>query len=183
MFGKNARRLIAIFRSVLPSDERDPMEYLKSHASQIEITGKLFEYLNLAKPDQRSHLGWRPTPLLLEIMNNADDGPYPMWSDKPIYIEDELIIELLCQAAFGDVRHTYPAGSFSLAFGVLHELGLMRVSTKGDIAPNRRLRRLFADAYYGRNSLSTVRGALRELASSARSIPEDYWDYEITART
>ena len=32
------------------------------HASQIEIAGKVFEYLDLAKPDERSHLGWRLTP-------------------------------------------------------------------------------------------------------------------------
>ncbi len=143
------------------------MQYLKRYASQIEITGKLFEYLDLAEPDERSHLGWRPTRLLLEIMN---ERPYAVWTDKPIYREDQLIIELLCHAAFGDVRHTYPAGSFGLVFGVLHELGLMRVTREGDVGPDRRLRRLFASAYYDRLPFSITHQALREKVSASEDL-------------
>ena len=54
MLGKNARRLIAIFRDVVHSDEHDPMQYLKRYAFQIQITGKLFGYLDLAEPDEEA---------------------------------------------------------------------------------------------------------------------------------
>lgn len=189
MLGKNARRLIAIFRDVVHSDDHDPMQYLKRYASQIQITGKLFGYLDLAEPDEGSHLGWRPTRLLLEIMN---ERKIAMWSDKPIYREDQLIIELLCDAVFGDVRDTYPAGSFSLAFGVLHELGLMQLTREGDVGANRHLRRLFADAYYKR-SISITQHALsetvsaredlrRETASALEALWEAEWEETLKKR-
>lgn len=190
MFGKNARRLIAIFQDVVRSDDCDTMQYLNRYASEIEITRKLFEHLYLAEADERSHLGWRPTRLLLEIMNQRK---YRKWSDKPISREDELIIELLCNAAFGDVRHTYPAGSFRLAFGVLYQLGLMQLTREGDVGANQHLLRLFADAYYSRWSVSVTRQALRETVSAWEDlrreelrlwgeIQEELWEEAVRAK-
>ena len=164
MFGKNARRLIALFREVVRADDCDSMQYLNRYASEIEVTRQLLEYLYLAEADKRSHLGWRPTHLLLEIMNQRKK--LKLWSDKPVPREDRLIIELLCDAAFGDARHTYPGGSFRLAFGVLYRLGLMQLTREGDVGANQHLLRLFADAHYSRWSVSVTRQALRETVSA-----------------
>ena len=114
----------------------------------------------------------------------------PMWSDKPIS-NNQLTIELLC-VPYCDVRVTYPAGSFSLAFGVLHELGLMQLTREGDVGANRHLRRLFADAYYKR-SISITQHALsetvsawedlrRETASALEALWEAEWEETLKKR-
>jgi hypothetical protein len=191
MFGKNARRLIGIFQEVVRSDDCDTMQYLNRYASEIEITRKLLEHLYLAEADKRSHLGWRPTRLLRGIMNQRKK--LKLWSDKPIPREDRLIIELLCNAAFGDARHTCPAGSFRLAFGVLYQLGLMQLNREGDVGANQHLLRLFADAHYGRWSVSVTCQALRETVSAWEElrreesrlweeIREELWEEAVRAK-
>lgn len=47
----------------------DQAKYVKRHASYIETTDQLFEYLSLAELDEESPLGWRPTPVLLYLMD------------------------------------------------------------------------------------------------------------------
>jgi hypothetical protein len=46
----------------------DPQRYLKEYASDIELLGKLFQYLDLAAADNKSPLGWKPTDRLIDII-------------------------------------------------------------------------------------------------------------------
>ena len=71
MFDQETQRLVSIFQKVfhLSYVERHQVKYVKRYARHIEWAGRLFEYLGLAKPDKQSPLGWRPTPLLLDLMN------------------------------------------------------------------------------------------------------------------
>jgi hypothetical protein len=71
IFDKDTQRLVRIFQKVfhLSYVEHDQVKYVKRYAWHIEWAGRLFQFLHLAKQDKQSPLGWRPTPLLLDIMN------------------------------------------------------------------------------------------------------------------
>jgi hypothetical protein len=111
MFDQDTQRLVRIFQKVfhLSYVERDQVKYVKRYAVHIEWAGRLFEYLCLAKPDKQSPLGWRPTPVLLDIMNKqAERKSKP--SRKPIPMENKLIVDLLQDAVLGDERHKVSGG-------------------------------------------------------------------------
>ena len=54
--------------------------------------------------DKQSPLGWRPTPLLLDIMNKQA-GRKSTGIDKPISVVDHLLMDLLTDAILGDESH------------------------------------------------------------------------------
>lgn len=71
MFDNETYLMVKIFQTILQSDgleEPDPAKYLKLYEAEINDAGLVLEYLGLAKLDKKSPLGWRPTPLLLEII-------------------------------------------------------------------------------------------------------------------
>ena len=72
----DTRLMVSIFQKVfhLHHVERDQVKYVKRYADAIKRTGQLFEYLGLARPDKQSPLGWRPTLVLLDIMNKHARG-------------------------------------------------------------------------------------------------------------
>ena len=61
------RDLITFFQKAFQAGtvERDPEKYLAKYGSEIEAAGQVFQYLELAKPDSKSALGWKPTKRLL----------------------------------------------------------------------------------------------------------------------
>jgi hypothetical protein len=147
MFDNDIRRLVAIFQEVFNLDkfDRDQAKYVKRYEYLIERTGQLFEYFSLAKPDKKSPLGWRPTPVLLHIV----DEPAPRKSKpsrKSIFTRDRLLRHLLDDTVFGAENDT----SCALGYDVLHELALVREDGDGEYALTRRLLRLFDDAYFTR---------------------------------
>lgn len=146
MFDQDTQRLVRIFQKVfnLSYVERDQVKYVKRYARAIERAGRLFEYLDLARLDKQSPLGWRPTPLLLDLMNKQA-GRKSKRIDKPISVVDHLLMDLLTDAILGDESHLI--GLFSLGFDVLRELGLVREDGDGNMGPTRCLLRLFEDAY------------------------------------
>jgi hypothetical protein len=147
MFDNDIQLMVSIFHKAYQlggAEERDPAKYVKTHKSDIEEAGQLFAYLDLAKPDAQSPLGWRPTPALMEIIaNRAARLARPL--DDTVSAEDRLMISLLCDAAFGKSR--YPV----CAIQVLRALGLVRQAFDGDLL-TLKLLRLFADAYYDRKA-------------------------------
>src|ERR1700730_1124378 len=99
MFDQDTRRLVRIFQKVfnLSYVERDQVKYVKRYAWQIEWAGRLFQFLPLAKRDKRSPLGWRPTPLLLDLMKKRSTRKSNQ-SRKPIPMLNKLIVDLLQDA-------------------------------------------------------------------------------------
>ena len=144
MFDKDTKRLVGIFQEVFNQDDCEPdqAKYVKRHASFIENTGQLFEYLSLAEPDEKSPLGWRPTPVLVYLMDEqAARKAKP--SRGPISLQGRLLMRLLDDAVFGAEGD----GSCELGYAVLRELGLLREDGEGEHGPTRRLLQLFHHAY------------------------------------
>ena len=146
MFDKDTQRLVRIFQKVfnLSYVERDQVKYVKRYARAIERVGQLFEYLGLAKLDKQSPLGWRPTPVLLSIMNKRTVYKSKA-GDKPISTADQLLMFLLTDVVLGDERHR--SGLLTFGYDVLQELGLVRENREGDCGPTPRLLELFMDGY------------------------------------
>lgn len=159
IFDKDTQRLVRIFQNVfhLSHVERDQVKYVKRYAWQIEWAGRLFQFLHLAKRDKRSPLGWRPTPLLLDLMNKQPARKSKP-SRKPIPMLNRLIVNLLQDAVIGDERHKVSGGVLSLGFKVLQEVGLMRRDPEGDMDATPRLLLLFAEAYYDRLADEMAKG-------------------------
>jgi hypothetical protein len=111
MFDQDTRRLVRIFQKVfnLSYVERDQVKYVKRYAWQIEWAGRLFQFLHLAKRDKRSPLGWRPTPLLLDLMNKRSTRKSKP-SRKPIPMLNKLIVDLLQDAVIGDESYKVSGG-------------------------------------------------------------------------
>jgi hypothetical protein len=151
MFDQDTQRLVTIFQKAfhLGYVERDQVKYVKRYAWHIEWAGKLFEYLGLAKTDKRSPLGWRPTPLLLDLMNKQPVRKSKP-SHKPIPILNKLIVDLTEDAVMGDERDKVGGDDLSLGYAVLQELALVREDREGYIGATPRLLHLFAEAYYDR---------------------------------
>jgi hypothetical protein len=105
MFDKDTQRIVRIFQRVfhLSYVERDQVKYVKRYAWQIKWAGRLFEYLGLATRDKQSPLGWRPTPLLLDLMNKQPVRKSKP-SHKPIPMLNKLIVDLTEDALIGDER-------------------------------------------------------------------------------
>ena len=159
MFDQDTQRLVRIFQKVfnLSYVERDQVKYVKRYAWQIEWAGRLFQFLHLAKRDKRSPLGWRPTSLLLNIMNKQSARKSKP-SRKPIPMLNQLIVDLIRDAVIGDESYKVGGGVLSLGFDVLLELGLVREDREGDIGATPRLLHLFAEAYYDRLADEMVKG-------------------------
>lgn len=159
MLDKDTQRLVRIFQKVfnLSYVERDQVKYVKRYAWQIEWAGRLFQFLHLAKRDKRSSLGWRPTPLLLDIMNKQSDRKSkPSHKRSPML--NRLIMDLLQDAVIGGDSYKVSGGALRLGYEVLQELGLARQDREGDIGATPRLLQLFAEAYYDRLADEMVKG-------------------------
>ncbi len=102
MLDNDTRRLVTIFQNVFSLNhlEPDQAKYVKRHAGFIERTGQLFEYLSLAELDKDAPLGWRPTPVLLYLMDEqATRKSTP--SRRPIPTQGRLLMRFLSDAVFG----------------------------------------------------------------------------------
>ena len=139
--------MVSIFQKVfhLHHVERDQVKYVKRYADAIKRTGQLFEYLGLARPDKQSPLGWRPTLVLLDIMNKHARGKSKR-SDKPTSTLNHVLMFLMHDAIFSAGTRMYR--TCPLGYEVLHELGLVRRDDEDQSAPTPRLLRLFEDAYF-----------------------------------
>ena len=70
-------KLINFFQKAFQAGtvERDPEKYLTKYRSKIEAAGRVFQYLELAHPDSKSALGWKPTKRLLDLIAKSHAGP------------------------------------------------------------------------------------------------------------
>jgi hypothetical protein len=146
MFDKDTQQLVGFFQKKFQLSkyfERDPVKYVKRHESEIKTTGQMLKYLNLAKSDKRSPLGWRPTHPLMDIINKkAARKSMPI--GKSTSTLEHLFVYLLDDTVFG-ADNDEPG---TLCYVVLQELGLVREDDLGDLVTTDRLVRLFEDAYF-----------------------------------
>jgi hypothetical protein len=122
-------------------EQSELAEYMEVYEHEIKDTGRLFEYLGLAKLDKTSPLGWKPTDQLLEII---EKGPSNEMTRQDFH-GDEFMLDLLCDAVFGG-----DADRGTCPFQVLSCLGLSLKDDYGAQVPTLQLRDLFYDGHYAR---------------------------------
>jgi hypothetical protein len=155
------RDLINFFQKAFQAGtmERDPEEYLAKYRSQIQAAGRVFQYLELATPDSKSVLGWKPTKRLLDLIAKSNAGR-PKETPEPV--EVQVLLDLVMDTILGSERRQ------SLVRFCIHSLirlGLVIEDPLGDAMPTIELLDLFTCAYYarawrGRNPNATYEAAL-----------------------
>jgi hypothetical protein len=156
---ENMERIVRIFQKDfhLGYVERDPVKYVKRYPGEVDWAGRLFKYLGLAELDKKSPLGWRPTPLLVDLMNKQPARKCKP-STKPIPVLNKLIIDLLYDAVIGDKSYEVHGSVLNLGFNALQVLGLVRENWEGQLGAMPRLLHLFAEAYYDRLNDEMIKG-------------------------
>jgi hypothetical protein len=65
MWDNDIQLIVKIFQKILsPRQMENSVEYLERHTDEIKVAGCGLKFLQLAKSDKTSPLGWRPTQLL-----------------------------------------------------------------------------------------------------------------------
>jgi hypothetical protein len=139
------RTLINFFQKAFQAGtvERDQKKYFTKYRSEIEAAGQVFQYLELAKPDKKSVLGWKPTKRLLDLIAKSDAGP-PNTTPKSVDIQ--VLLDLLLDTILGSA----PSEERYFCVQSLMRLGLVVVDSWGDQMPTIELLDLFTVSYYTR---------------------------------
>jgi hypothetical protein len=140
------RTLINFFQKAFQAGtvERDQKKYLTKYRSEIEAAGQVFQYLELAKPDSKSALGWKPTKRLLDLIAKSDAGP-PKTTPKSVDIQ--VLLDLMLNTMLGPNRRR---GVSCFCGHSLISLGLVVEDSLGDWMPTIELLNLFTTSYYVR---------------------------------
>ena len=123
--------------------ERDPEKYLAKYRSEIEAAGQVFQYLELATPDSKSALGWKPTKPLLDLIAKSNAGPPKAAPASDI----QVLLDLMLNTMLGSDRGQ---GEGFFCVQSLIRLGLVVEDSWGDWMPTIELLDLFARSYYAR---------------------------------
>jgi hypothetical protein len=139
-------KLIAFFQKAFQAGtvERDSEKYLIKYRSKIEAAGRVFQYLELAKPDSKSALGWKPTKRLLDLIAKSDAGPP---KTTPNSVEIQVLLDLMMDTMLGS-EHSQGVGCFCIHS--LISLGLVVEDSLGDWMATIELLNLFTTSYYVR---------------------------------
>jgi hypothetical protein len=139
------RKLISFFQKAFQAGtvERDQKKYLTNHRSEINEAAQVFQYLDLAKPDIKSVLGWKPTKRLLDLIAKSNAGPPKAAPASDI----QVLLDLMLNTMLGSDRGQ-GAGFFCVQS--LIRLGLVVEDSWGDWMPTIELLDLFARSYYAR---------------------------------
>jgi hypothetical protein len=145
MFDADLYLVVAIFRKLRWAQDEvriDLHQYVKRHESEIRAAGQLFIYLGLARADDESPIGWRPTNLFMDIFVRRVpiQKPYVSFNDS-----DGLLMCLLNDNAFS---HRTKEEHRELGFTTLHNLGLIQENHSGVYRGTRELIAMFENAYY-----------------------------------
>jgi hypothetical protein len=138
MFDDDACVMVDLFQDVFPVGfvETDRAKYVAKYDSIIKDAGRLFEYLGLAKPDEKGLLGWKPARLLLQLIAER----HLTRQENEGKGDDEFTVDLLIDAVFGD-RVEAHRGCLGLL--VLLEVGLLQQNRTGGLGATPGLRDLF----------------------------------------
>jgi hypothetical protein len=146
MFTTQGLKLINFFQKAFQAGaiERDPEKYLAKYRSEIDASGQVFQYLELAKHDSKSALGWKPTKRLLDLIAKSDAGP-PKTPPKSVDIQ--VLLDLMTDTMLGSDCHQ---GLRCFCGHSLIRLGLVVEDSWGDWVPTIELQDLFTSSYYRR---------------------------------
>jgi hypothetical protein len=146
MFTTQGLKLINFFQKAFQAGaiERDPEKYLAKYRSEIDASGQVFQYLELATPDSKSALGWKPTKRLFDLIAKSDAGP-PKTTPKSVDIQ--VLLDLLMDTMLGFDCHQ---GLGCFCGHSLIRLGLVVEDSWGDWVPTIELQNLFTSSYYRR---------------------------------
>jgi hypothetical protein len=139
----NVTKLINFFQKAFQAGtvERDPEKYLTKYRSQVEAAGRVFQYLELAKPDSKSALGWKPTKRLLDLIVKSNAGPS---RGTPVSVDIPVLLDLMLDTILGSDRRR---GLARLCIASLIRLGLVVEDSLGDWMPTIELVDLFTVSY------------------------------------
>jgi len=137
-------RVIGFFQQVFCELDCDPEERLEKLRSRIKPAGRVFEYLELAKSDERSPLGWKPSKRLLDLITKRKSPKHTTRSTRGM---KPFVLNLMLDVMLG-VDNSWGA-SFRCCV-VLAELGLVYQDRIGNWVPRIALADLFVPAYYTR---------------------------------
>src|ERR1700730_9047614 len=146
MFSTQALKLINFFQKAFQAGtiERDPEKYLAKYRSEIEAAGQVFQYLQLARPDSKSALCWKPTKRLLDLIAKSHAGPL---KTTPNSVDIQVLLDLMMDTMLGSDRHQ---GLGCFCVHSLIRLGLVVEDSWGDWVPTIELQDLFTSSYYRR---------------------------------
>jgi hypothetical protein len=144
--GNHTSKLIHFFQKAFQAGtvERDPKKYLAKYRSDIEATGRVFQYLELAKPDSKSALGWKPTKRLLDLIAKSNAGPS---KTKPGPVEVQVLLDLMLHTMLGS---DWDQGTGCFCVHSLMRLGLVVEDSWNDRVPTIELLEMFSMSYYVR---------------------------------
>jgi hypothetical protein len=136
-------KLINFFQKAFQAGtvERDPEKYLAKYHSKIEAAGKVFQYLDLATPDSKATLGWKPTKLLLDLIAKSN-ASRP--KEAPGSVEVQVLLGLMLDTMLGSERRQ---GLALLCIHSLIRLGLVVEDSLGDWVPTIELVDRFSSSY------------------------------------
>jgi hypothetical protein len=141
VMNKQTRLLVGLFQQAIQVGkvESDPEKYLEKFSSEIKTTGRFFEYLGLAKADNHSPLGWKPTAPLLDLIAKSKPRRSKP-TTKSSSLAESLVLDLMLETVLGKEE-----GNFCCY--VLIRLGLIVRDVDDDWMPTPHLLRLFDVAY------------------------------------
>ena len=144
--GNHTDKLINFFQKAFQAGaiERDPEKYLGKYRSEIDAAGQVFQYLELATPDSKSALGWKPTKRLLDLIAKSDAA---LPKTPPKSVDVQVLLDLMLDTMLGSDRHQ---GLGCFCVHSLIKLGLVVEDSWDDQVPTIELLDLFTSSYYAR---------------------------------
>jgi hypothetical protein len=137
--------LIEIFRASCSFGDDKHLtsaQFLAEYDQVVKATGRLLTYIGLAEQDEKSDLGWEPTPHLISIIaKKAARELKPSKCTRTSY--ENFVLGVLLDAALGDDKEV-KCGSRARLFAssALAALGLLRNDDEGIWRPTALLREL-----------------------------------------
>jgi hypothetical protein len=139
-------QLITFFQKAFQAGaiELDKEKYLTKYRSEIDAAGQVFQYLELATPDSKSALGWKPTKRLLDLIAKSHTGPLKA---PPKSVDVQVLLNLMLDTMLGSDWHQ---GVGCFCVHSLIKLGLVVEDSWDDRVPTIELLNLFTSSYYFR---------------------------------
>jgi hypothetical protein len=144
MLNEKDKRLIRLFQESIDVGEVEPNQenYLEKFRSDIDGMGRVFQYLRLAKADNQSSLGWKPTTELLKMI--AARKPHRPKRTRKWNPSDNLFLYLMLDIMLGE-EHS-PEKYFCCY--VLTRIGLVLENVELDSIPTPDLVDRFSTSYH-----------------------------------
>lgn len=111
--------MVAVFQETVHVDKviKSSTGYIEKYKAELRSAGPELKFLGLAMPDQKSPLGWRPTPLLMEFIAKRKIEK----KSKPLY-EAYIMEQLISDYVFGYEADRGEGSPF--AYFLLDSIGL-----------------------------------------------------------